>query len=219
MHVKFRIVNTDESERAFKWHLTFAESHEAIYPRDRSTFEKLIAERSVWCAVSPDGEYLAMSYAAFSDENYEWEIGGLMVSETMRGKSLGRIMMRLPLASMLINEQPLSWRRIPQIVAHVLASNDAPRRLIPEIGFAQHRSVEIPAEKLPGLKADADGFVRGDEFHLKIPEALHNLADWLDSWDGKLLDGTNSVIDLLPGLTLADWATALRGMALSEEST
>ena len=89
LHVKFRIVDTDESERAFKWHLTFAESHEAIYPRDRSTFEKLIAERSVWCAVSPDGEYLAMSYAAFSDENYEWEIGGLMVSETMRGKSLG----------------------------------------------------------------------------------------------------------------------------------
>jgi hypothetical protein len=120
---------------------------------------------------------------------------------------------------MLINEQPLSWRLVPQIVAHVLASNDAPRRIIPETGFAHHRSVEIPAERLPGLKADADGFVRGDEFHLQIPEALYDLANWFDSWDGKLLDGTDSSLDLLPGVTLADWAAALRDMALSEEST
>jgi hypothetical protein len=155
-----------------------------------------------------------MAYAAYSKENHEWEVGGLMVPEAMRGKGLGRIMMRLPLVSMLFDEQPLSRKPVPKIVAHVLASNDAPRRIIPEVGFAHHRPVEIPAEKLPGLKADADGIIRGDEFHLRIPEALHSLADWCDSWDGKLLDGTDSSIDLLPGLTLADWATALRDMAL-----
>jgi len=218
LHVKFRIVDADEIDRAFKWHRAFAESHEAIYPRDRPIFEQLILDRSVWCAVSPDGEYLAMSYAFFSAENHEWEIGGLMVSEAMRGKSLGRIMMRLPLVSMLVNEQPLSWTRVPKIIAHVLASNDAPRRIIPDIGFAHHKAVEIPAEKLLGLKADTDGFVRGDEFHLKIPDALHGLADWCGSWDGKLLDGTTSSVDMLPGLTLTDWAAALRSMALDEES-
>jgi hypothetical protein len=214
LHIEFRIVDTDESGRAFKWHRAFAASHEAIYPRDRSTFERLIVERSVWCAVSSDGEYVAMSYAAFSEEDHEWEIGGLMVSEGMRGRSLGSIMMRLPLASMLFNEQPLSWRRVPKIVAHVLASNDAPRRIILDVGFVHYKPVEISAEKLPGLKADPDGIIRGDEFHLKIPEALHNLADWFDSWDGKLLDGTDSSVDLLPGLTLADWAAAFRDMTL-----
>jgi hypothetical protein len=218
LHVTFRIIDTDESECAFKWHRAFAESNDAIYPRDRPTFHKLIAERSVWCAVSPEGEYLAMSYAAFCAENHEWEIGGLMVAEAMRGKSLGRIMMRLPLGSMLFNEQPLSWRRVPRIVAHVLASNNDPRRIIAQVGFAHYKQVEIPAGKLPGLKADADGIIRGDEFHLKIPEALHSLAEWCDGWDGKLHDGTGSSIDLLPGLTLADWAAAVRDMALREES-
>lgn len=219
MQVRFRIIDTDESEQAFRWHRAFADSHEAIFPRDRPTFDRLIAERSVWCAVSQDGEYMAMSYAAFSDKSHEWEIGGLMVSEAMRGKGLGRIMMRLPLVSMLFNEQPLSRKPAPKIVAHVLASNNAPRRIIAGVGFAHHRPVEIPSKELPGLKADDDGIIRGDEFHLSIPEALHSLAEWCDCWDGKLHDGTDSSIDLLPGLTLAVWAAALRDMALGEGSS
>lgn len=213
MHINFRIVDNTEIGRAFAWHRAFAEANEAIYPRDRTTFADMVYDRSVWCAISPDDEYQALSYAAFSEANDEWEIGGLMVSDAMRGKGLGRIMMRLPLANMLFNEQPLSWDPVPKIVAHVLASNDAPRRIIPEVGFIFHHHVEIPAEVLPGLKADEDGFIRGDEFHLKIPDALHNLADWCDNWDGKLSDGTDASIDLLPRVTLADWAAAFRSMA------
>ena len=212
-HIIFRIVDTAEAESAFAWHRAFAKGHEAIYPRDPETFEHLISERLVWCAVSSTDEYLAMSYAAFSEQDNQWEIGGLMVSAEMRGMGLGTIMMRLPLANMLFYEQPLSWEPVPNIVAHVLASNDGPRRIIPAIGFAHHHPVEIPADALPGLKADPDGIIRGDEFHLEIPEALHRLADWCDGWNGKLLDGTTASIDFLPGLGLAHWAAAFREMA------
>lgn len=213
MQITFRIVDSNEAVRAFHWHRAFAGTHEAIYPRSEEAFEGLVLERSVWCAVSSEDEYLAMSYASFADEDGVWEIGGLMVAEAMRGKGLGLIMMRLPLAGMLFNEQPLSWEVVPEIVAHVLASNSAPRRIIPEAGFVFDHAVEIPAAALPGLKADVDGFIRGDEFHLKIPDALIALADWCDGWDGKLRDGTHASIDLLPGVTLADWATAFREMA------
>jgi hypothetical protein len=213
LQITFRIVDSNETGRAFHWHRAFAETHEAIYPRNEATFERLVLERSVWCAISADDEYLALSYASFSDEDEAWEIGGLMVSEAMRGKGLGLIMMRLPLANMLFNEQPLSWDVVPKIVAHVLASNDAPRRIIPASGFVFDHAVEIPAAALPGLKADPDGFIRGDEFHLKIPDALLSLADWCEAWNEKLLDGTDASIDLLPGVELTDWATAFREMA------
>jgi hypothetical protein len=213
LQITFRIVDSSEAGRAFHWHRGFAAAGEAIYPRNEKTFEDLVFDRSVWCAVSSNDEYLALSYASFSDEDGVWEIGGLMVAAAMRGKGLGLIMMCLPLAGMLVNEQPLSWEVVPEIVAHVLASNDAPRRIIPKVGFVFDHPVEIPAAALPGLKADPDGFIRGDEFHLKIPDALIALADWCDAWDGKLLDGTDASIDLLPGVTLADWAMAFREMA------
>ena len=214
MKITFRIVDYDELDSAHKWHTAFAEAHEAIYPRDRVTFDNLIASRSVWCAVDSEGEYQAMAYAAFSQKENVWEIGGLMVSPAMRGKSLGRVMMRLPLAHMLFNEDPFSMRTPPPpIVAHVLASNDAPRKIIAEMRFVLDHPVKIPAGQLPGLKADSDGFIRGDEFHLKIPEALVDLANWCESFNGTLLDGSQASIDLLPGVTLSGWASALRDMA------
>lgn len=211
MHLTFRIVDNTEIGTAFDWHRTFAEAHEAIYPRDRDTFGGLVYDRCVWCAVSPDGLFKALSYAAFSHD--EWEIGGLMVCEEMRGKGLGRLMMRLPLVHMLINEQPLSHQPPLLIVAHVLAGNDGPRRIIPDVGFDFAKPVEIHSMFLPGLKADDDGMVRGDEFHFAVPRGLFELADWCEAWDGKLLDGTDATIDLLGGLSLSDYGGALREMA------
>ncbi len=135
-----------------------------------------------------------------------------MVSDAMRGKGLGRIMMRLPLANTIFNEEPLLCDPVPNIVAHVLASNDAPRRIIPELGFVFHRRIKVPANALPGVKADADGMIRGDEFRLKMPHALDKLAEWCGEWDGKLLDGTDTSIDLPPGVALSDWADAFRDL-------
>jgi GNAT superfamily N-acetyltransferase len=211
LHLTFRIVDNTEIREAFDWHRAFAEAHDAIYPRDRNTFGDLVYDRCVWCAVCPDGAIKAMSYAAFSHD--EWEIGGLMVHDEMRGKGLGRVMMRLPLVHMLVNEQPFASEPQPLIVAHVLRGNDAPRRIIPEVGFEFAKAVEIDSLYLPGLKADEDGMVRGDEFHFPMPSGLIKLADWCESWDGTLADGSDSTVDFLGGLTLRDYGGALREAA------
>jgi hypothetical protein len=55
--------------------------------------------------------------------------------------------------------------------------------------------------------------VRGDEFHFPIPNGLIKLADWCESWDGKLADGSDSTVDLLGGLTLRNYGAALRETA------
>ncbi|RSV38821.1 GNAT family N-acetyltransferase [Sphingomonas sp. ABOLE] len=188
--------------------------HSAIYPRTFETFQDLVWDRSVWCAVMDDGTFVGMSYAHFDAGQHEWEIGGLMVDDTARGKGLGAILMRLPLIHMLLNEDPLALARKPTIVTHVLAGNQAPRRIIPEAGFAFQKSVKIPGHVLPGLPTDDEGFVNGDEFHLAIPDALDGLANWCEAWNGQLRDGTAAHVDMRGSETLALWAEALRDMAL-----
>lgn len=213
MHITFRTVDTSEIGRAHEWHREFASANDAIYPRSKEQFLQLALDRYVWCAVSTDDEYLAMSYANYDDVKNEWEIGGLMVADKMRGKGLGTIMMRVPLAHMLFNEQPLTWTLPPKIVAHVLTGNDAPRKIIPEVGFAFAEHVTIPPEALPGLRVSDDGMIHGDEFHFEIPDGLTSLADWTAGWNDTLKDGTRAEIDLLEGNTLDDWTVAIRDMA------
>ena len=210
--ITFRIVDNSESRRAHQWHRAFASRHDAIYPRDERTFSNLVYDRSVWCAETSDGDYLAMSYAAFAEPEQQWEIGGLMVSEEARGKGLGSIMMRLPLVHMLVNEQPLAQTPRPRIVTHILAGNLGPRNIVPAVGFARTCSVEIPAAALPGLKADADGIIRGDEYDLAVPSALTSLSAWCDGWNGTLADGSAATIEFLEGSGIQDWAEALRSM-------
>jgi hypothetical protein len=210
--IVFRIVDADEHVVSHKWHMGFASALDAIYPRHVETFGQLIRDRCVWCAVDAEGEYQAMAYAA--KDGGRWEIGGLMVSTAMRGKGLGSVMMRLPLAGMLFYENPFSSKTAsPQIVAHALKGNEAPRKIFAEMQFIFERSIEVSKERLPGLKADPDGKVRGDEFHLKIPEGLLSLADWCEAWNGRLSDGSLASIDLLEGHTLSVWALAFRDMA------
>lgn len=213
MQITFRAIDSSEIGRAHKWHEDFAAANEALYPRTASHFLELAMDRCVWGAVSSDDEYLAMSYANFDDDKNEWEIGGLMVTPDARGKNLGSIMMRLPLAHMLFTENPLALDPAPTIVTHVLHGNDHPRRIIPSVGFEFSHDVTIPGSAMPGMKTDDDGNVRGDEFHLKVPDALIQLAEWAEKWDGKLRDGTSARIDLFHGYSLDLWASAFRDMA------
>lgn len=209
----FRIVDTSEVGRAHAWHSGFAAANDAIFPRTEKVFFNLTLDRNVWCAITDDDEIVGMSYANVSDDAKEVEIGGLMVSAKTRGRGIGDLMMRLPLVHFLVTERPLRWERPPTIVAHALEGNEMPRGIIARAGFEFHEEVRIPPEALPGLRVGDDGMVHGDEFHLKLPEALHHLADWLDGWRDVLKDGSPATIGILEGESLADWATVLRSMA------
>ncbi|WAJ29426.1 GNAT family N-acetyltransferase [Antarcticirhabdus aurantiaca] len=211
--MNFCIVNSDQVGHAHTWHTDFAAANDAIYPRTQEAFSALALDRNVWCAVTDEEVVLGLSYACVSDDESEVEIGGLMVSPEARGKGIGDVLMRLPLCHFLVNENPLAWRRPPRIVAHVLKGNDAPRRIIARTGFAHAKAVRIPGAALPGLRTEPDGHVHGDEFHLRIPQALEEQAVWLDGWNDTLLDGSAARIRLLEGHTLPGWAAAIRAMA------
>lgn len=208
--ITFRIVDSSEIGRAFQWHSDFAALNDAIFPRPESTFKDMVFDRQVWCAIDSEDCYLALSYAAYDEDDNVWEIGGLMVTDGARGKGLGDIMMRLPLISMLVTERPMRCSPVPAIVTHVLKSNPAPRNIIGRAGFVFHHDVEIPKDVLPGLRHDEDGMIRGDEFHLQMPEAVADLADWLDEWSLQLRDGSPASLELVDSLTIADWSHALR---------
>ena len=121
--------------------------------------------------------------------------------------------MRLALAHILLEENLLSDPQV-RIVAHVLKANPMPRNIIEQqLRFAHAKPVSIPQEALPGLRADPDGIIRGDEFQLSRPATLLALADWARSWSGKLSDGHVADIELRNGISLSDWALALEDLA------
>lgn len=213
MSTVFRIVDTSEIGRAHAWHSAFAAANDAIFPRTKDMFFDLARDRNLWCAITDEDDIVGMSYAAMNPEETEVEIGGLMVASETRGRGIGDYMMRLPLIHFLVMERPLRWEHPPTIVTHVLAGNEMPRRIIERAGFAHAKPVTIPPEVLPGLRTGADGMVHGDEYHLRLPDALSELADWIDEFDGTLRNGSPCSIELLEGESLGDWATVLRSEA------
>jgi len=202
-------IDHDDCLAAYAWHRGFTAANDSLFPRSRDDFEQLVMEGSVWAARATAGDYLALSYASFDEVKKECEIGGLMVATQARGKGLGLLMMRLPLIHALLEEDMLADPEV-RIVAHVLRDNSNPRNIIEHhLAFAHARSVAIPKEALPGLRADADGFIRGDEFELVRPTSLVALASWASSWDGQLADGDVADIEFRPGVTIDVWRREL----------
>lgn len=204
-----RIIEKEKSE-AYEWHRTVADSDEHLFPRTKDGFDILVSQKSIWSARDNEGELAGMSYYALDGDN--WEVGGLMVDDAFREKGIGSILMRLALGTVLTELDPLSYGQ--KVVAHVHRDNPLPRNLIEKaLKFSFSTGVKIPADILPGLKADDDGFIYGDEFVLSIPESLNALADWCSGWREELKDGTKASINLPRDQELVDWATDLREMA------
>lgn len=212
MSTKIRIVDASEVGRAHAWHSGFAAANDALFPRKEREFYDLALDRCLWCAIADEDEILAMSYVRSSADDCTVEVGGVMVAVKTRGRGIGDVMIRVPLAHFLVNERPLRWPSPPTILTHVVAGNEDPRRIIERCGFALAKSGSWPAADLPGLRTGHDGKVHGDEFHLRVPEALEHLAQWAENWSHRLRDGSPAEIQLLDGETTQDWATVLRSM-------
>jgi GNAT superfamily N-acetyltransferase len=212
LRVTFRILDTSEVGRAHAWHSGFASANDAILPRTEQQFYDLALDRSLWCAITDEDEILGMSYLSVSGDNKKIEVGGLMVAKKTRGQGIGDAMLRLPLIHFLVNERPLRWEPQPCILTHVVAGNDDPVRIIERCGFKFAFSDSWPAEELPGLRTGDDGKVHGHEFHLVIPDGVQELAKWMQSWNGKLRDGTDAEIKMLEDESIEDWAGILSSM-------
>ena len=195
---------------AYHWHRGFSAANSSLFPRSLERYEDLVMQGSVWAATDTSGNYLAQAYAAYDEGTKECEIGGLMVAENARGKGLGATIMRLALVHALVEEDILSIEGT-RVVAHVLKGNNDPRGIIEsKLRFAYARSVEIPQGVLPGLKADEDGFIRGDEYEIQLPETITGLAEWAENWHDHVNGGSDAIIELRAGVSMPLWANALR---------
>lgn len=215
MTVVFSHAEPAEAREVFQWHRGFASADDMLFPRSWAQYEQLANEGRVFYA-KEDGEYLGLCYYNWDDgdpHDQFWELGGLMVAARTRGRSIGITLMRVTLAQLLFDEEPLS--RHEAIISHVHSQNDSPRRVIEtHLGFPHQRQIELPGDAIPGLRTDPDGMIRGDVFALAYPYTVEKLADWCETWDGRLRDGSTAEIQLFEGITVDIWGQALRQMAV-----
>ena len=211
MTVSIRHVHPAEAADAFEWHRQFAASDDHIFPRQWDDFRRMAADLEL-VAATEAGEFVGLCYYTQDPKSQEWEVGGLMVAQSQRGRRLGAALWCITLGNLLIDIDPIELGE--SVIAHVIKSNPAPRAIITDLTKFHHRQdLEIPGEVLPGLKTEEDGKVHGDEFEMTVPDTLIALAEWCEEWTGLLGDGTDAVVDLREGLTLLDWAEGFREMA------
>jgi hypothetical protein len=208
----FSIVEPQDAERAHQWHLGFAAANQSILPRSEAQFRVLIADGYVWSA-SEERNYAGLAYCCPNQDATEWELGGLMVAVREAGHGIAAILARLALINILVKENPLS--RGEKVIAHVLASNSAPRGLIERaLRFRLVRRDSYPSKDLPGLPVNEHGMVEGDLFAM-TNDSLSALADWCDSAPTVLKDGRRPLdIEFGEGFSFELFSVALRQMSL-----
>jgi hypothetical protein len=200
---------------AYNWHSGFAAANQNLLPRTEAQFRQFVLDGQVWAARDERG-YAGFIYCV-PERNAggaaeSWELGGLMVASREKGQGIGWILASLALIDLLISENPLS--RGERIIAHVLASNREPQKLLEKtLKFTRRDSVFIPGHRLPGLPVNSDGCVEGEVYEFCDITAIQCLADWCIKAPSQLKDGRQVSITLPRGYTLQNCAVTLRALA------
>lgn len=214
----FEQVDPDSADSAFKWHREFAEQDKSVFPRSNVDFRRFVNNGTAWVALDASGAIVGLAYA--SDGSGDWEIGGLAVTVEARRNGIGLVLAFVTLGHLVFEEDPLADEPPGpfRVIAHVLETNPRPRAIIEDyLRFRLAKSITVPRDQFPGLPAGDDGLIHGDEFELQVPETLHALADWADSWKNALEKGEAASIELREGARLSDWASAFRRTASMED--
>ncbi len=111
-----------------------------------------------------------------------------------------------------VDKNPLT--RGEKVIAHVLASNNAPRGLIERaLRFQLVRRDSYPSKDLPGLPVNAQGMVEGDLFTM-TNDSLRALAEWCTPAPATLRDGRPLNIELGNEHSFEIFAAALSQMSM-----
>lgn len=207
----FSIVESHDAERAHQWHLGFAAANQSILPRTEAQFYGLIEQGYVWSAAE-QRNYAGLAYCCPNHDLTEWELGGLMVATREAGQGIAAILARLALIKVLVMENPL--KRGEKVIAHVLASNNAPRGLIQEaLRFQFVKRESYSSKNLPNLPVNAQGMVEGDLFTL-TNDTLRALTDWCARAPATLKNGRPLNINFGDELSFELLAAILSRMSL-----
>jgi RimJ/RimL family protein N-acetyltransferase len=201
----FSRLRVDWVSAALSFHRKISSSNPTIWPREEQEVQRFAEDRHLF-GVTQSGKLAALCYLAARDR--AWEIGGLVVDETVGRLGIGTMLIQFTLANVLVFDQP--WAEKEELIAYVHDDNQAPRKLIDNLGFEFVGKATFPAP--PSMKRDAAGNVTGDKFRFAV-EGLHRLYAWLLQFNGTLRGGERAVFDL-GRHSLEDFKNALREMTI-----
>jgi hypothetical protein len=120
---------------------------------------------------------VGLCYVHLDESKSEWELGGIIIGDSVRKLGLGSVLARLALCHVIATQRP--WKYGQKIIAHVHEANPKPRNMLAAVGFKPDgQEVYEDSEAPPSLARNSDGKVVGDKFHFP-PESLIGLVEWL----------------------------------------
>ena len=213
----FRIAKVDSvaAPQAYQFHAAVSASDPHIWPRTDAQIQEYVQDRCLFGAWRESTGELVGIVCAILDESAtpaQYEVGGLTVARTYRGRGIASVLVRFAVAHTMAFERPWKATRKPKfaVVAHVHKENPDPRGVLDRIGFVHSKAMFIPGDVAPpSMKRDSAGNVSGDELKFTA-HALENLSRWFNQeFTGHLRGGDEVVFDVGEA-TLADLQAVLR---------
>src|ERR687890_2379181 len=212
----FAQVPSTAAENAFEFHRNFASKDLHIHPRIESEIDEFAQSGHLFGVRRKNtNEFVGLCYVVQDSAEGDWQLGGLTV--TIQKEGIGELLVRFALAHTIVYGvllQEGKW--VQKIMAYVRNDNDAPRRLLTDLGFKHSGSDVFSHEDAPAWmeRNHARGNIVFDEFTFTL-DGLRQLATWFsERFDGTLdPSGAEAKIDLAGHSRIENLTKALRHLA------
>ena len=175
------IVTSKDAEAAYRFHQRMAANPDShLWAKTEDEIKTLIEDGTLFGAwMGTDKKLVALCYVTLSDNERNWEIGGLAIDDAVKRRKIGSLLLRFAIAYTLVYDTP--WNNGQKLIAHVHQGNQDPRGLIDKLGFRYLRTVEVSESDNPPkwMERNSEGKVVGDEFEFP-PSSSKLLIKWFD---------------------------------------
>lgn len=194
-----------ERDPTFAFHLAHADEY--IWPRTAQEFERLIDELLVYIVLAPDGSLRGLCYVR--EENGEWEFGGVYLEPVVRGRGLARVLGHSALGTAFALQRP------ERLIAHVHEFNEAPRKLLPALGFRVTGEKAMPPVDLAPetMRRNANGEIVGDVYEYDRSSLICTI-EWLESFRP---EASGATVEMPIWQEREYYASLLRSIATGED--
>jgi hypothetical protein len=173
-----RHVLSERAERVYEFHKGNVGKY--LLERDLPTFRKLIEDNALYEVADANGDPTGIAYVKGSGDD-DFEFGGIFVADGHRSVGLADALGLAGIASQLVYAPPKG------LIAHVHVANDAPRKLLKRLGFAETGKRDTLPDHIASenMLRDSEGKVVGDVYAFDFG-ACAMYADWLERFSGEV---------------------------------
>ena len=213
-------VTRKDAEVAYHFHERMAANPDShLWARSEHQIKKLIKDGCVFGAwMGTDKKLVALCYVALSDNEENWEIGGMAVDDTVKRRKIGTVLLQFALAYMIVHEEPWNTKNNQRVIAHVHESNQDPRSMMEKLGFRAVGSVEVSECENPPkwMKRNTAGKIIGHQYEFP-PASSKRLAAWFDEELDQYMKEVNVEFGFGYAFNLDDFKADLREISESFE--